>query len=213
MSYCCRRINERPYVDLQVFADIRKKNYAFIKKTTLFTCCYFKWPTKEFKNQTKQINQESSIFIAKEAIKSKTKAFVFASSWSVYGEGSDKPRTEEDPVKPLTAYARSKIGTENILMDLSNCENTKITFLRFATACGYSPNLRLDLVLNDFVANALSTGVIEILSDGSPWRPLIDVEDMARAIFWSCHRKEGRQKEILNVGSQDKLSKLKIIKQ
>ena len=55
------------------------------------------------------------------------------------------------------------------------------TCLRFATACGYSPNLRLDLVLNDFVATALNSSEIEILSDGSPWRPLIDVEDMARA--------------------------------
>ena len=197
---------EKPNVDLQVFADVRNKNKIapFIKEADyiIHLAAISNDPMGiEFKNQTKQINQESSIFIAKEAIKSKTKAFVFASSCSVYGEGSDKPRTEEDPVKPLTAYARSKIGTENILMDLSNCENTKITFLRFATACGYSPNLRLDLVLNDFVANALSTGVIEILSDGSPWRPLIDVEDMARAIFWSCHRKEGSQKEILNVGS------------
>ena len=199
-------INERPFVDLQVFADVRDKEklMPFIKQADyiIHLAAISNDPMgTEFENQTREINQESSIFIAKEAIKSETKSFVFASSCSVYGEGSDKPRTEEDPVKPLTAYAKSKIKTENELMNLSDCKNTKLTFLRFATACGFSPNLRLDLVLNDFVANALNTGCIEILSDGSPWRPLIDVEDMARALFWSCHRKEGGQREIINIGS------------
>ena len=80
---------------------------------------------------------------------------------------------------------------------------TSITCLRFATACGYSPNLRLDLVLNDFVASALSTSTINILSNGSPWRPLIDVEDMSRAIYWACHRNKGNQLEIINTGSND----------
>jgi nucleoside-diphosphate-sugar epimerase len=64
-----------------------------------------------------------------------------------------------------------------------------VTCLRFATACGMSPRLRLDLVLNDFVASALANGRIDILSDGTPWRPLIDVSDMARAIEWAIFRK------------------------
>jgi nucleoside-diphosphate-sugar epimerase len=63
-----------------------------------------------------------------------------------------------------------------------------ITCLRFATACGMSDRLRLDLVLNDFVAGALGSGKITVLSDGSPWRPLIDVADMARAIEWAVQR-------------------------
>jgi UDP-glucose 4-epimerase len=65
----------------------------------------------------------------------------------------------------------------------------KITVLRFATACGYSPRVRLDLVVNDFVAAALTKRKISVLSDGSPWRPLIDVHDMARAIEWAITRK------------------------
>jgi nucleoside-diphosphate-sugar epimerase len=64
-----------------------------------------------------------------------------------------------------------------------------VTSLRFATACGMSDRLRLDLVLNDFVACAITSGEITVLSDGTPWRPLIDVEDMARAVLWAIRRK------------------------
>ena len=76
-----------------------------------------------------------------------------------------------------------------------------VTSLRFSTACGASPMLRLDLVLNDFVATALRTGKIEVLSDGTPWRPLIHVEDMARAIEWAVTR-DGAEMVEVNVGSQ-----------
>ena len=70
----------------------------------------------------------------------------------------------------------------------SNAGKMTVTCLRFATACGMSDRLRLDLVLNDFVASALATGEITVLSDGTPWRPLIDVADMARAIEWAIGR-------------------------
>jgi nucleoside-diphosphate-sugar epimerase len=102
----------------------------------------------------------------------------------VYGLAAGGPRKEEDPVNPLTAYARSKIGTEQGLRRMRRGEMAAIC-LRFATACGMSPRLRLDLVLNDFVACALAAGEITVLSDGSPWRPLIDVRDMARAVDWA----------------------------
>ena len=77
------------------------------------------------------------------------------------------------------------------------------TCLRFATACGISPRLRLDLVLNDFVAAALTTGAIAVLSDGTPWRPLIDVSDMALAIEWALTRTQdaGGSTLIVNAGS------------
>jgi UDP-glucose 4-epimerase len=78
-----------------------------------------------------------------------------------------------------------------------------VTCLRFATACGMSDRLRLDLVLNDFVASAIATGKVEVLSDGSPWRPLIDVYDMARAIEWAILRRPEQGGDVLtvNVGS------------
>ena len=199
-------LSEKPYIDVQVYGDVRDKNkllkYIAEADFIIHLAAISNDPMgSEFEMVTKKINQESSLFIAKEAIKSKTNSFIFASSCSVYGAGSDTPRVEEDLVNPLTIYAKSKIGTENNLLRIDDYGETKITCLRFATACGYSPNLRLDLVLNDFVATALNSSEIEILSDGSPWRPLIDVEDMARAIYWSCHRSSGEQMEILNIGS------------
>jgi len=90
----------------------------------------------------------------------------------------------------LTAYAKSKVRTEADLQHLADPQ-FKVTCLRFATACGMSERLRLDLVVNDFVACAVSSGVITILSDGTPWRPLIHVKDMARAIDWAIGRVAG----------------------
>jgi nucleoside-diphosphate-sugar epimerase len=105
----------------------------------------------------------------------------------MYGAASDGAKTEDSTLNPLTAYARSKVFTERDLKPLADDKFT-VTCLRFATACGMSPRLRLDLVLNDFVACALSSSHITILSDGTPWRPLINVKDMAVAIDWAIER-------------------------
>lgn len=142
---------------------------------------------KEFEAATQDINREASVQLARFAAKAGVKNFVFASSCSMYGQATGGPRTEQDQTNPITAYAKSKIGTEEDLLQ-EDLGDMVVTNLRFATACGMSPRLRLDLVLNDFVACALTTGKITVLSDGSPWRPLIDVEDMARAIHWGITR-------------------------
>jgi nucleoside-diphosphate-sugar epimerase len=106
-------------------------------------------------------------------------------------------------VNPLTAYARSKIATEREIEQLANDEFL-ITSLRFPTACGFSPRLRFDLVLNDLVASALVTGKIEVLSDGTPWRPLIDVRDMALAMEWAIRRPAQQRPFVaVNVGRND----------
>ena len=143
---------------------------------------------KEFEEVTAAVNRVASVRIAHLAAQAGVKNFVFASSCSMYGAAEGGPRKESDPTNPLTAYARSKIGTED---DLKSADLGKIVFtsLRFATACGMSDRLRLDLVLNDFVACAMTSGEITVLSDGTPWRPLIDVEDMARAILWAIRRR------------------------
>ena len=198
----------KPNLDLQVYGDVRDKSkidcYLEGVDHVIQLAAISNDPMgNEFEKATIDINQLSSLYLARKCIELEIKSFTFASSCSVYGAGSDKPRTEQDLTNPLTSYARSKIGTEKELKNLRNLGSTKITCLRFATACGYSPNLRLDLVLNDFVASALTTNSIKILSDGSPWRPLIDVEDMSRALFWSCFRDKGEQLEIINVGSPD----------
>jgi nucleoside-diphosphate-sugar epimerase len=129
--------------------------------------------------------------------------FVFASSCSIYGAAAGGPRRESDALNPLTAYARSKVAMENALR-ASNTGRMTVTCLRFATACGMSDRLRLDLVLNDFVASALATGEITVLSDGTPWRPLIDVADMARAIEWAIGRspEQGGRVLVVNAGSK-----------
>jgi nucleoside-diphosphate-sugar epimerase len=122
----------------------------------------------------------------------------------MYGSAEDSPRTEKSPLNPLTAYAKSKALTEKDLEPLAK-NGFKVTCLRFSTACGWSERLRLDLVLNDFVAGAVASGRITILSDGTPWRPLINVKDMARAIDWAISREVDQGGEFLavNIGSDE----------
>lgn len=159
---------------------------------------------KEFEEVTSAVNHRASVELARRARRAGARAFVFASSCSVYGAAGDRPRTENSKLNPLTAYAKSKVATENDLAPLA-AEDFRVTCLRFATACGMSPRLRLDLVLNDFVASAVATGRITILSDGTPWRPLINVKDMARAIDWAVTRdgKAGGNYLVVNAGSNE----------
>ncbi len=108
---------------------------------------------EEFARVTADINRASTMAAARAAARAGVTNFVFASSCSVYGVADGSPRKEGDPLNPVTAYAKSKVGAEQ---DLATIEtDMAITCLRFATACGMSDRLRLDLVLNDFVACAL----------------------------------------------------------
>jgi nucleoside-diphosphate-sugar epimerase len=119
----------------------------------------------------------------------------------MYGLADDTPRTETSALNPLTAYAKSKVNTEVELRKLAD-KNFTVTCLRFATACGMSDRLRLDLVVNDFVACAVASKNITILSDGTPWRPLIHVKDMARAFDWALGRDKAHGDFLaVNVGS------------
>lgn len=158
-----------------------------------------------FEQVTDEINRGASLRLAHLAAEAGVGRFVFASSCSVYGAAGAAARREGDAVNPLTAYARSKVMTEQGLKQMQ-ADGMTITCLRFATACGMSDRLRLDLVLNDFVACALSSGEITVLSDGTPWRPLIDVRDMARAIEWAITRPEerGGGTLVVNVGSDER---------
>lgn len=153
-----------------------------------------------FEEVTDEINAQASLRLARLAQMAGVRAFVFASSCSIYGFAEGGPRREDDAVNPLTAYARSKVATERGLAAM-NAGGMTITCLRFATACGMSDRLRLDLVLNDFAACAIATGEVGVLSDGTPWRPLIDVSDMARAIEWAIRRHPSAGGEILSVNA------------
>ena len=155
-----------------------------------------------FERATVEVNEAAAIRCARLAAAAGVSRFVFASSCSVYGLAEGEARDESARLNPQTTYARSKIATERALQELES-DGLTTTSLRFATACGPSPRLRLDLVLNDFVASAVATGEIVVLSDGSPWRPLIDVRDMARAVEWALLRRpeDGGRRLAVNVGA------------
>ena len=195
------------YYDTQWYLDIRNIDQERLKgiDAIVHLSAISNDPMGEkFENVTAEINYKSSIKLAELAKEAGVKSFTFASSCSVYGTASDVARTEDSTVNPLTAYAKSKVNTEIGLKDIAS-DNFTVTCLRFSTACGMSPRLRLDLVLNDFVAGAITNKEIKILSDGTPWRPLINVEDMGRAIAWSIGRTDNNKEPhiIVNVGANE----------
>lgn len=157
----------------------------------------------KYEEVTLDVNSKSAVRIAAMARRNGVRSFVFASSCSIYGEAGDYEKTEQDSLNPLTAYARSKVEAEVGLQTLAS-EDFIVTCFRFATACGSSDRLRLDLVLNDFVAGAVTQKEISILSDGTPWRPLINVLDMGRAITFGIKRKvhQGGSFLAVNTGSK-----------
>ncbi len=157
-----------------------------------------------YEEVTGDINFSSTVNLAIQAKKAGVKSFIFSSSCSMYGAATEDARVESSPLNPLTAYAKSKVNSEKKLEELAS-DSFVVTSLRFSTACGMSDRLRLDLVLNDFVACAIASKKITILSDGTPWRPLINVHDMARAIDWAMGRNEqhGGAFLAINVGSDE----------
>ncbi len=175
----------------QVFGDVRDFDPEVFNGVTavVYLAAISNDPMgNKFESVTMDVNYKSAVEMAKAAKQKGVKSFVFASSCSMYGEASGEAKVETDTLNPLTAYARSKVAAEKDLKPIADNDFT-ITCLRFATACGFSYRLRLDLVLNDFVAGAVTSGEITILSDGTPWRPLINVLDMALAIEWGISRK------------------------
>jgi len=174
----------------QYFADVRSFPSALLAgvDAVVYLAALSNDPLSvAYEEPTLDINYRACIRMAGIAKEAGVKSFVFASSCSVYGYAEDGARTEDSQVNPLTAYAKSKVWAEKDLAPLAD-ERFKVTCLRFATACGMSDRLRLDLFLNDFVAGAIASKKISILSDGTPWRPLIHVKDMARAIDWAIQR-------------------------
>jgi nucleoside-diphosphate-sugar epimerase len=128
---------------------------------------------------TLEINFEATVALAEAARAAGVSRFVFASSCSMYGASGDGRAVDETaPQQPLTAYAESKVRSEQALLPLATDEFSPV-FMRNATVYGASPRLRVDLVLNNLVAWAYTTGKVRILSDGTPWRPLVHVRDVA----------------------------------
>ncbi len=132
------------------------------------------------KGLTHDINYRASLRLAELSKKCGVERFIYSSSCSMYGKSDKDILTEEAEFSPLTAYAESKVLSEKSIMPLSD-KDFAVTFLRNSTAYGISPKLRVDLVVNNLVGWALTTGYIKIMSDGTPWRPLMHVEDIAQA--------------------------------
>jgi nucleoside-diphosphate-sugar epimerase len=151
---------------------------------------------------TNEINFLETVRIAKLSKEAGIQRFIFSSSCSTYGLNEDIVN-ENSEVVPQTAYAKSKVDSEIELLKLKDSTFAPI-ILRNATVYGISPNLRLDLVINNLVGSAVSTGKIKLLSDGTAWRPLLHVEDMADA-FIKCIEAPIEQVtgETFNVGSND----------
>jgi nucleoside-diphosphate-sugar epimerase len=131
---------------------------------------------------TFDVNRDASIRLARVAKAAGVPRFLFAGSCSVYGKGEKLDLDESDSLNPLTAYAQSKIETEEALWALSDSSFSPCV-LRNSTAYGHSPMLRIDLVVNNLLGSAMAYGEIRIQSDGTPWRPLIHCRDIARAFL------------------------------
>jgi len=130
---------------------------------------------------TLDINFRATVDLARKAKEAGVERFVFASSCSMYGAGAgDEALTEEAPLRPLTAYAVSKVRSEEALADLADADFAPV-FMRNATVYGVSPRLRFDVVLNNLSGWAYTTGTVRIMSDGSPWRPIVHVRDVVGA--------------------------------
>jgi nucleoside-diphosphate-sugar epimerase len=150
---------------------------------------------------TFQINHQGSVRLARAAKAAGVRRFVYMSSCSVYGIGEEgEIKTEESPVNPQTAYAECKVLVERDLAQMADDDFSPV-FLRNATAFGPSPRQRFDVVLNNLAGLAWTTGKIAMTSDGTPWRPLVHILDIAQAVACALEApREAIHNQIFNVG-------------
>jgi nucleoside-diphosphate-sugar epimerase len=151
---------------------------------------------------THDINHHASVLLARCAKEAGVQRFLYASTCSVYGASGDALVREEAALTPLTPYAESKVRVEEDVAGLADGSFSPV-FLRNATAFGFSPRLRADIVLNNLVGHAVLTGDVKVLSDGTPWRPLVHVRDIAKAFLIALEMPtEATHCRAFNVGTE-----------
>jgi len=152
---------------------------------------------------TYSINREGSINLAKNAKSAGVSRFLFSGSCSIYGKGENLDLDETATFNPLSAYAISKVDSEKAISAMADDTFSPI-FLRNATAYGYSPMFRIDLVVNNLLTCAFARGDIRIMSDGTPWRPLVHCKDIARAFIALMNASRSKVHNLaVNIGANE----------
>lgn len=203
-----------PRADREIHADFRTLTDQDLEK---FDCiCHLAAISNDPMGQlneklTYETNCDGSIELARRAKRAGVPRFLFSGSCSVYGKGEKLDLDETATFNPVSAYAVSKVKSEQTVAPLAD-KSFSPAFLRNATAYGHSPNLRIDLVANNLLACAIARGDIRIMSDGTPWRPLVHCRDIARVfVAFAEAPRELIHNQAVNIGSNDQNYQVKDI--